>query len=203
MSSSAPGQRPIRLPPPDFEKQVLPRTRQFPRDWFRVHPRSSKAIVFSLNPTHRYSHPQCPSKVVYVGMDPETCFWECFGDRVFDGGRTLRRAVWENSGVSTIAVPPMHLCDLSKKSTRSELAVDLSALMDRDISIPQEWGLAIQKHPAQVPAIKFRSRFTDTACLAIFERGSVPAQLKETVLSPLSRYEPALRWLEENRISLV
>jgi hypothetical protein len=122
---------------------------------------------------------------------------------MFDGGRTLRKAVWDNCVISGIEVPSLHLCDLSTKSTRSALTVDLSALMDRDITIPQEWGLAIQNHPSEVPAIKFRSRFTDAACLAIFERGPVPTQLKEKLIGPVSSFEPAIKWLDKNKVSLV
>ena len=75
--------------------------------------------------------------------------------------------------------------------------------MNDDISIPQEWGLAIQQHPAQVPAIKFKSRFTGNACLALFERGSLPAQLKERPLSTINQFAPALDWLAKHRVSLV
>lgn len=199
--SGNPAARPIRVPPTDFEKQALPRTRQFPREWFRLHPTVHKAIFFSLNPTHRYSHPKCPSKMLYVGIDADTCLWERFGDLVFDGGRVVSKAIWNSTSISTIDIPHLHLCDLATTSTRGAMEVDLSALMHNDISIPQQWGLAIQQHPANVPAIKFKSRFTDKACLAIFERAGLP--LKERSLGPLSSFSPALDWLAKNKVSLV
>src|SRR5215204_827474 len=151
--------RPIRRPPADLAKLVLPRTRQIAREWFRVHQSVHHAIFFSVNPTHRFSHPSCPHKLLYVAMDPHTCLWERFGDTMFDGGHALPRMQWDTTSISTIDVPPLHLCDLASVITRSELCVDLTALMNDDISIPQEWGLAVQQHPAQVPAIKFKSRF--------------------------------------------
>jgi hypothetical protein len=83
------------------------------------------------------------------------------------------------------------------------LAVDLTALMNDDLAVPQAWGLAIQNHPAQVPAIKFKSRFTGTACLALFDRGSLPTHLKETRLGPLRTHPPALDWLQRNDVLLV
>jgi hypothetical protein len=105
--------------------------------------------------------------------------------------------------LSRIDVPPLRVCDLSKTTTRSALTVDLAALMTHDLSVPQEWGLAIQTHPSQVPAVKFKSRFTGNACLAIFDRGGIRRQLRETPLGPLSLVDQALIWLTKRRVTLV
>ncbi len=198
-----PPARPIRLPPLDLATQDLPRTRQIARAWLRVHPRKLKAIFFSLKPTHRYSHPECPCPILYVAIDAETCLWEIFGDAVFNNRRAVPKTQWDEAMISTIAVPPLHLCDLSRTSTRSALTVDLAALMNDDLSVPQQWGLAIQRHPAQVPAIKFKSRFTSNACLAVFDRGGIRARLRETRLSALSQFDPALNWLTRHEVTLV
>lgn len=192
-----------RHPPANLASLILPRTRQLARQWFRVHPSVHNAIFFSINPAHRFSHPDCPDKLLYVGMDTHTCLWERFGDMMFDGGHALPRTVWDATAVSKIDVPPLHLCDLANVTTRGALTVDLSALMNNDISIPQEWGLAVQQHPTQVPAIKFRSRFTEHACLALFERGGLPGQLKEYSLGPINQFASALDWLAKHRVSLV
>ena len=43
--------------------------------------RKSRAVVvlvdihFSLLPTHRFSHPNCSGKFMYVGMDPKSCLF--------------------------------------------------------------------------------------------------------------------------------
>jgi hypothetical protein len=195
--------RPVRRPPANLASLTLPRTRQVARAWFRVHQSMHNAIFFSVNPTHRFSHPNCPDKLLYVAMDAHTCLWERLGDMMFDGGHALPRTQWDATSISTINVPPLHLCDLANVSTRGALIVDLTALMNDDISIPHEWGLAIQQHPAQVPAIKFKSRFTGTACLALFERGSLPGQLKESCLGPINQFGPALDWLAKHHVSLV
>jgi hypothetical protein len=203
MSSSGPANRPVRHPPPDLANQQLPRSRQIARKWFRVHSVAHQALYFSLNPAHRYSHPSCPCKILYVAIDPETCLFERFGDTLYDQRHHLPRTLWDSSAISTIDVPPFHLCDLSTTTTRAALTVDLAALMSADISLPQEWGLAIQNHPSQVPAIKFRSRFTNRACLAIFERPGVDGQLKESLLGHLNQYGPALEWLTKYEVALV
>jgi hypothetical protein len=201
--ASNPALRPIRLPPANLATQTLPQTRQIARAWYRVHQSKYAAIYFSLFPTHRFSHPNCSNKFLYVAMDPETCLWEFFGDKMFDNGHSLPKTHWDDASISRIDVPPLHLCDLAKTSTRSAITVDLTALMHDDITVPQEWGLAIQNHPAQVPAIKFKSRFTGTACLAIFERGSVPSLLKEHGFGPINQYDLALHWLSKNKVALV
>ena len=198
-----PPARPIRLPPADLATQELPRTRQITRTWFRVHARASNAISFNLKPTHRYSHPNCPCPILYVSMDAETCLWEVFGDAVFDNGRALPKTQWDDLIVSAIDVTHLHLCDLSRTSTRSAVTVDLTALMNEDLRVPQKWGLAIQMHPVQVPAIKFKSRFTDNACLAIFDRGGIRNRLRETALGALNQFDPALNWLNKHDVTLV
>jgi hypothetical protein len=195
--------RPIRLPPADLASQSLPGSRQIARAWFRVHRRGHSAIHFSLKPTHRYSHPNCPYPILYVGIDAETCLWEIFGDVVFDNERVVPESHWNDLVISNVQVPDLHLCDLSKTSTRSALTVDLTALMSAEVSVPQQWGLAIQTHPSNVPAIKFKSRFTGNACLAIFDRGSLRRQLRETALGPLSEFDAALNWLTRHEVTLL
>jgi hypothetical protein len=140
--------------------------------------------------------------LLYVGVDPETCLWERFGDKLFDGGHSLPRTHWDDASISAIDVPLLQLCDLASTVTRGAITVDLSALMNDDLSVPQAWGLAIQKHPDDAPAIKFKSRFTGRSCVAIFERGSTPGQLKEKALGPLNLFTPALGWLRKHQISL-
>ncbi len=195
--------RPIRLPPAELATRALPITRQSARSWFRIHAQPYPAIFFSINPAHRYSHPDCPYPILYVGMDPKTCLWERFGDHIYDHGYTIPKTQWDDALISGIDVPPLRLCDLSRALTRSALTVDLAALMHDDITVPQEWGLQLQKHPSQVPAIKFRSRFTNTACLAIFDQGPIKAQLKEQLIGPLNQFDPALDWLIQNEVTLL
>jgi hypothetical protein len=198
-----PPNRTLRLPPTDLSARTLLRTRQTARPWFRVHQSAHHAINFSLNPTHRFSHPSCACKILYVAIDPQTCFWECFGDRLYDGGHSLPKTVWDDASLSTIDVPPLEVCDLASAATRGALVVDLTALMNDDLAIPQAWGLAIQNHPSQVPAIKFKSRFTGSACLAIFERVTVSAQLTESLVAPLNQCPAALDWLAKTKVALV
>ena len=195
--------RPTRLPPPDIAKQPLPRVRQVGRVWFRIHPQQFGAAHFDLKPGHRYSHPKCPFGIMYSGIDPDTCLWEYFGDFVFDNGRTIPQTWWNDCVISGVTVPALSLCDLANTVTRGALTVDLSALMDQDLSVPQEWGLAIQNHPDQIPGIKYKSRFSGKACLALFDRAGIKGQLAEKRISPLNQSGWATAWLTKNNVALV
>jgi len=81
--------------------------------------------------------------------------------------------------------------------------VDLASLTSYDLSIPQAWGLAIQRHPANFEGIKFKSRFTNRPCLALFERYNIKSSLSEKLVGSLSEIEPALAWLDKFKIQLV
>jgi hypothetical protein len=128
---------------------------------------------------------------------------ERFGDYLYDHARQLPQTVWGSTVISRIDAPSFRLCDLSKTATRSALTVDLAGLMSADLSVPQQWGLAIQHHPSRAPAIKFKSRFTGKACLAIFDLPGIRAQLKEAALGRLNAFGPALDWLTKHQVTLV
>jgi hypothetical protein len=83
------------------------------------------------------------------------------------------------------------------------MGVDKSSLLDDDLSIPQEWGLALQKHPAGFEAIKYSSRFVDQPCLALLDRGSMKSQLKVKLLGGLENLAAAVDWLHERKAALV
>jgi hypothetical protein len=81
------------------------------------------------------------------------------------------------------------------------MMADLSALMHQDLTCPQAWGLAIQKHPANFQAIRFKSRFNGKPCLGIFQRDT-RLTLGETLLGTLSNLDEAVDWLDKHKVSL-
>ena len=201
--SSSPPTRPLRLPPADLAQRTLPHARLPARGWYRVHPASQGAISFSLNPAHRFSHPNCPDKVLYVATDLETCLWERFGDTVFDQDHRVLKGLWMGTSVSIIEVPSLSVCDLGRTGVRNALNVDMAALMSYDLSVPQAWGLAVQQHPDNFLGIKYNSRFTNRPCLALFDRNDLRSALDEKSISTLADSYDALCWLEKFEIQLV
>ena len=72
------------------------------------------------------------------------------------------------------------------------MGVDKASLMATDITIPQEWGLALQQHLAAFDAIKYSSRFIDQPCLALFDRDGMAARLQEKLLGELNAVDGAV-----------
>jgi len=200
--SNDPPARNLRLPPAGFNGVKIPRTRQPARNWFRVHLSQSPAIRFSLSTSHRFSHKECPYPFLYLAVDIDTCLFERFGDKAYDQQKAIAQSLWQAHSVSAIRVPAAYVCDLTRATTLSALMVDLSALMHNDVATPQQWGLAIQRHPANYQAIKFKSRFNGKACLALFQRDGMETRLQETPLGALSNNDEAVDWLDKHKVSL-
>jgi hypothetical protein len=198
--------RPARVllrPGADFSQRVIPVTRQPHCVWFRVHASSAPAIQFGKSPQHRFSHPDCPFALLYVGATIHTALWEVFGDDVFQRKRAISSARWNGRSLSQIVAPELRVCAVSLERTRSALGVDKASLMAAELSVPQAWGLAVQQHPAGVEAIKYTSRFLDQPCLALFDRGGLQSRLRAKALGPLSDLDAAADWLEEQNAALV
>jgi len=203
MPSNPTSSRRLYTPGVDFNQRAIPATRQPRRAWFRVHRSGSAAIQFEICSHHRFSHPQCPFPLLYVGASIAACLWEYFGDDVFGGKRVISAGKWHGCSLSRIAVPQLKVCAVSLEPTRDAMGVDKASLLATDLSVPQAWGLALQQHPAAFEAIKYSSRFIDQPCLALFDRGGMAAQVQETLLGPLGRLDAAVDWLDERKAALV
>lgn len=203
MSSKPKPARALLRPAADFDQREIPVTRQPVRHWFRVHKSDSSPIVFGTFAHHRFSHPDCPYLLLYVGATIQTCLWEVFGDDIFLGKRTISGGKWQGSSVSQITVPEVRVCAVSLERTRDAMGVDKAGLFAADLTIPQAWGLAMQRHPASFQGINYSSRFLDQPCLALFDRDKLRAQLKVTHLGELSDLDVAVDWLHERGAALV
>src|SRR5437879_11406779 len=107
--SSSPAARPLRLPPTDFDRIKIPKTRQPPRNWFRVHQSGYPAIFLSLNTAHRFSHKDSPYPFLYLGIDIETCLFERFGDETYDDQMAIAQSIWYEHSLSTVQIPEVHV----------------------------------------------------------------------------------------------
>lgn len=195
--------RPLYTPGPDFDQRPIPVTRQPRRTWFRVHRAGSPAVRFGIQAHHRFSHPDCPYPLLYLGASLSTCLLEYFGDEVLAGQRVIAASKWNGCRLSRIEVPALRVCAFSHEATRIAMGVDKASLLASDLAVPQAWGLAVQRHPAAFEAIKVSSRFIDQPCLALFERGGMEAQVRETLLGPLHQLDAAVDWLDVHKAALV
>lgn len=197
-----PHSRPIRLPAADFELKPLPVSELSTLEALRVHSVRFPAISFRLNPNHRFSHPDAPGGLLYLGEDVETCLWESFGDEILDRS-TIAKVDW-GKRLSKIAwATRPRICDLTILSVRRTLGLDLSAMKHTELDVPQAWGLAIQNHPDAVDGLRYFSRFTGNPCIALFERPGLASRLREIPVSLLAELDTADDFLDANRIALV
>lgn len=195
--------RTLLRPGADFDTKRIPVTRQPARTWFRVHRAAVPALDFGIHDYHRFSHASSPYPLLYVGPNIQTCLWEAFGDEVFQNDCTIAISKWTGRCVSQITVPDLKVCAISTERTREAMAVDKSSLLNDDLSIPQDWGLASQKHPAGFEAIKYTSRFVDQPCLALFDRGGLKSKLNAKLLGEVENLDAAVDWLRERKAALV
>ncbi len=203
MPSESPPARVLLRPGPDFATKTIPATRQPTRSWFRVHRAGAPALDFGIHAFHRFSHAQCPYPLLYVGPNIQTCLWEVFGDDVFQGLRTIAASKWTGRRVSRIAVPELKVCAISTEKTRDAMGVEKGSLLTADFTITQEWGLAMQQHPAAFQAIKYTSRFVDQPCLALFDRDGLKSRLEVELLADLAGLDDAMDWLHERKAAFV
>ncbi len=202
MSSKPKPARTQLRPGADFDRREIPVTRQPRRSWFRVHKSDSPAVQFGKFSHHRFSHPDCPFSLLYVGATIQTCLWEMFGDDVFDKRRIIPFGKWGGSCLSQIVVPELKVCAISLERTRDSMSVDKASILAADLTIPQAWGLAVQRHPAGFEAIKYSSRFLDQPCLALFDRGGLQSKLRVKALGALNKLDAAVDWLDERKAAL-
>lgn len=197
-----PYSRPIHLPAADFELTPLPVSEPATLEAFRIHGVRFPAVSFRLNPEHRFSHPDAPGGLLYMGEDLETCLWECFGDEILNHS-TIAKVDWGKRLSKISAITRLRICDLTILSVRRTLGLDLSAMKHTELDVPQAWGLAIQNHPDAVDGLRYFSRFTGNPCVALFERPGLASRLRETPVSLLAELDTADDFLDANRIALV
>ncbi len=165
MSSS----RPIRIPPRNFLTRKLPSRRLRRTVFHRLHRASTAPILYGLSPHHRFSHAHLPYQILYAGKDFETCALEIFGDTMIDGNMDIALENWKTKQFSRLHITAK-VCDLTCKETRMACGIDLPAIQHPDLSIPQQWAMAIASHPAQFDGILYPSRFNANTCIALFSR---------------------------------
>lgn len=198
-----PVSRPTRRPLPDFVKSDLPVTPYPARELWRLHETGLAAIYFSLNPEHRFSHADCPCPVLYLGEQPTTCIWERFGDGILNPGSRVSLKLWTTRTLSRVKIPDLKLCDLTDATTAGRAKVDLSALTNAELSVPQEWGLQIQQHPAGFDGLRYLSRFDGQPCVALFGRPGITKRMTEKFVANLVDSPEGDALLNAQRIALV
>ncbi|MHC1764255.1 MAG: RES domain-containing protein [Verrucomicrobiia bacterium] len=174
MSSEASTGRKLLSPPADFDQLAIPSSRQRVRQWFRIHRAGQEPLRFARLAHHRFSHPDCPYPLLYLGATIQTCLWEVFGDDMFQNKRIISLDKWQGRRISQVTVPELRVCACNQLSTRSVMRVDKASLLASSLAVPQAWGLAVQ--PALRSKPLFASRNPGVRCsdLVRRSRGHLP-----------------------------
>jgi hypothetical protein len=198
--------RPVYLPPPDFPRRALSVELAPPQPWVRVHPIRYAPIHFSRDLDMCFSPPGGACGVLYLGSDEETCIMEKFGDIIY-GWQQLGQPVsisdsrWSACILTEVRVPALRVCDLTQGKTLQECGVDTAALVSPDLSVSQAWAAALMDHHARFDALRYRSRFTQQPCLAVFDRA--PAVTAACSLGLLSDHDAANGILAKFQVALI
>lgn len=179
------GKRAIRLPPSAFPEREIPACRLRKSVFHRLHRASADPILYTCSQSHRFSHPDLPYPVLYAGKDFETCAMEVFGDTMIDHNLDIALASWMAKTLTRMNISAK-VCDLTDSKTRMACGIDLAAIKHPDLSIPQQWALAIAAHPTHFDGILYPSRFTGKACIALFDR-NIPLSIQCTTTHPLAK----------------
>ena len=119
-----------------------------------------------------------------------------------DGAKVLPQSLWDAHSVSRLQVPEICVCDSTKPEHAQCAPSGFNGARERKIGRPQEWGLAIQKPPSNFQGIKYKNRFNDRTCLAVFQRDGVGKSMPDSALGALSALDDAVDWLDKHRVRL-
>ena len=107
-----------------------------------------------------------------------------------------------NPNLNPKRVPEICVCDLTKPETLTALRAGLTAPLSEKLDVPQQWGLAIQKHPSNFQGIKYKSRLNDRAGLAVFQQDGIEKSMPGSLLGALCALEEAADWLDKHQVRL-
>ena len=149
---------------------------------WRISHEKAPLVDWSASCEARFSHPDHPFKVLYLGMSKETCFWERFGEDIRDqplgaravSAKILGERVWKSWKISTD--DGLRCLDLSDMKTLRAIGADGATFL-ASYGITQAWSKALMEHPGRVEGLIYPSRLNaPDRCLAVFGRPELAAQ---------------------------
>ena len=157
-------------PPPDFNERILPVSPSLGA-WYRLNPIGyQSSLFFDRSGRGRFDNPQAEYGILYVALEIEGAFIECFGRT--HGAIAVSQAALRKRNLFTIESDrPLMLVDLWGASL-VKIGAD-ARLASGSYLAARHWASAIWSHPQRVDGICYRSRHDDTRlCCAIFDRAA-------------------------------
>jgi hypothetical protein len=176
---------------------------------WRISHEEAPLVDWSASAEARFSHPDLPFKVLYLGMSKETCFWERFGEEIRDqapGARAISRKllaerVWKTWKID--GDDALRCLDLTDMTTLRAMGADAATFLS-SYGITQAWSKALMEHPAGIDGLVYASRLNaPDRCHAIFARPPLAANptlfaLAVSAVRPIDDPELLALLLREN-----
>jgi hypothetical protein len=180
-------------PPPARPAQIAAPCYQLPlgnRWWHNTHRLAREPLSFS-DGAGRFSAPHLPRKVLYLGDNSITCFWECglgrnLRDRFLDD-RTLRPSELEARAeyCVTLDLSSLRLFDSRDPVARRSIGARTVACFGSDYVITQQWAGLLMQPWARIDGIRYDSTRSAGLCIALFDTSASVPLIPEPRPAPL------------------
>lgn len=175
---------------------------------YRIHPKNYDPIFYrkatdGLAPC-RFDSPTGEFGVLYASPNFEACMAETVIRGIFASSEVplqIDEQALETRCISRLILPGgrrLRLADLSRPLF--PIGGTSQIFSDGDYSKPNEWSQAIHDHPALVDGLYYPSRFSNLACVAVFERTLLVTEGSPIVLS---KHPDLEEFFERYRIDIV
>ncbi|HEY1042624.1 MAG TPA: RES domain-containing protein [Telluria sp.] len=197
------------LPPADFASRTLP-VREFDcssTPLLRIHLRANHPVFHSRRSScreaNRFDAPADEFGVLYASASFSACMAEAIVRDRYAGGPAplvLEEFRLRLRSLSRLEPhqPRLRLADFSAPLVG--LGFSTQVLATPDYAAPNQWSLAVHRHPEQVDGIYFVSRYANEASVALFDRVPVSARGAPVPLLECAQLEG---FLQQHEIALV
>lgn len=159
--------------PGRFDAQNIRWQETIPSQWWRNSHRAAAAPLAFSKAIGRFSGPDLPYAVLYLGANPTACFWESGLGRDLNARMPSDRAIAESALKDRweyrvrIKVESLHIFNASDGAARRSIGARTAACFSAEHSAARSWADALMA--ARADGILYEStRHSPGLCLALF-----------------------------------
>jgi len=134
-------------PPGQFDIRKIRWEQTIPVDWWRNHPKACPLPLAFTQTTGRFSGPDLPFGVLYMGANPVTCFWESGLGRDLNARMPHDLAISESDLKSRfqyrVKIEPkgLRIFNASDSAARRSIGAKTAACFSADHAVSRMWGV--------------------------------------------------------------
>jgi len=160
--------------PGDLDAKRIRWEKTVPQSWFRnAHATAKTPLAFS-DALSRFSGPDLPYRVLYLGANPIACFWECGLGRDLNarmpGNRAISEQDLKNRLEYRVMIKPkaLRIFNASDAAARRSVGARTVGCFSADHAVARPWAVGLMA--ARADGIMYEStRHSPGVCLALFE----------------------------------